>query len=219
MKKICQMIQEHRIIVIFRQLYGEALVDTVNALYKGGIRLVEVTFDQSDSDHLTKTSNAIKLLDSTFPDMAIGAGTVITKEQVRVAIEANAKYIISPNTNQNIIELTKQAKSISIPGALTPSEILLAHESGADFVKIFPAKSIGMGYIKDLMGPINHVKMIATAGVTEQNFKEFLEIGCVGAGISGRLTDREVIRQSNFDVLTQRAESLVQQVIEFNNKR
>jgi 2-dehydro-3-deoxyphosphogluconate aldolase/(4S)-4-hydroxy-2-oxoglutarate aldolase len=216
MDEICKQILQHRIIVIFRRLYGEALIETVKALYTGGIRLVEVTFDQNDEDHIQKTSKAIVSVKSAFPDMSVGAGTVITTKQVIAAAEAGAQFIISPNTNTRIIKLSKKFGLISIPGALTPTEILAAHEAGADFVKIFPAKSLGIDYIKDLTGPINHVKFIATAGVNEQNFQDYLKVGCIGAGISGRLTDSKVIDQGNFHILTDRAKTFVQQVISYN---
>ena len=104
-----------------------------------------------------------------------------------------------------MIKATKAAGLVSIPGALTPSEILTAHDAGADLVKIFPAGWLGLKYLKDIKGPINHVKFLAAAGVNEENFAEFLQAGYCSAGISGRLLDKKVIAEGNFEELTRRA--------------
>ena len=107
--------------------------------------------------------------------------------------------------NVDVIQATKQAGLVSIPGAMTPTEILKAHHAGADMVKIFPAGYLGLNYLKDIKGPINHVKFLAAAGVKEENFKEFLEAGYSAAGISTRLIDKKVIADKNFEELTNRA--------------
>src|SRR5690554_1018844 len=132
MNEVLQAVLNEKIIVICRGLYNEELHSTVEALFKGGIRCFEVTFDQSDSDCENKTFNAIRMLVEYFPEAYIGAGTVITKSQLMKAYDAGAKYIISPNTNASIIEQTKKLGLLSVPGATTPSEILQAHEYGAD---------------------------------------------------------------------------------------
>jgi 2-keto-3-deoxy-6-phosphogluconate aldolase len=129
--------------------------------------------------------------------------------QVDASVEAGARYIISPNINDAVVLRTKEKGLISIPGAMTPSEILRADELGADFVKIFPYIDLGSQYIKNIRGPINHVKFLATAGVTENNFAEVLSAGFCGAGISGRLTDKSAIASGDYAELTHRAEAFV----------
>ena len=204
---ILNTIEEKKIIVIVRRTYGENLIKLAGALYKGGIRLIEVTFDQADPECLKKTGEAIKTLNENFPDMLIGAGTVLNKEQVDAAYKAGGKFIISPNTNGTVIGYTKELGLVSIPGAMTPTEIISAHEFGADLVKVFPAAYLGLGYLKDIKGPISHVKLLATAGIKEENFGEYLKAGYIGAGISGRLTEKAVIESGNFDEFTKRAEA------------
>jgi 2-dehydro-3-deoxyphosphogluconate aldolase/(4S)-4-hydroxy-2-oxoglutarate aldolase len=130
-------------------------------------------------------------------------------EQVEAAYRAGAEYIISPNTNPAIIKKTKSLGLVSMPGALTPSEILNAHEVGADFVKIFPVRALGLDYIKDIKGPINHVKLIATAGVTPDNISDYLDVGFSGFGISNYLTDKTLISEKKYSVLTEHAENLL----------
>ncbi|MGX7196934.1 bifunctional 4-hydroxy-2-oxoglutarate aldolase/2-dehydro-3-deoxy-phosphogluconate aldolase [Enterococcus olivae] len=207
---IKEFIEEKKIIAIVRGTYGEELLELVTALEKGGVQLVEVTFDQGDENNLKKTPAAIASLVESFQGkVKVGAGTVVTVEQVEAAYHAGAEYIISPNTNSDVIKRTKELGLVSIPGALTPSEILGAHEAGADFVKVFPVRALGIDYIKDVRGPINHVKLIATAGVTPENLADYLDTGFSGAGISNYLTDKKLIAAGEFSVLTEHAENLM----------
>jgi len=204
------LILKSKIIVIVRRVYGEDLVELSKALYEGGIRLMEVTFDQSDPDCMDKTTEAISMLREYHGDkMLFGAGTVLSVDQVDAAYKAGAAYIISPNTNPDVIRHTRKLGLVSIPGAMTPSEILQAHECGANFVKLFPAATLGLRYAKDILAPISHVKLIATAGITEENIGEFLKLGFAGAGISGRLTEKRLIQEKNWAEFTERAAAFV----------
>ena len=206
MDTIKAMIEEHKIIVICRGVYNDTLLKTMEALYKGGIRLAEVTFNQRSDDY-TDTLDSIRMLNEHFCGrMAIGAGTVVNEQQVELAHQAQAAYIISPNVNEKVIRKTKELGMVSIPGALSPTEVLNAHDCGADYVKLFPAARMKAAYIKDLMGPMPHVKFIATAGIHEDNITEFADVGCTGYGISGRLMDKQVIAEGNFEELQHRAE-------------
>ena len=141
--------------------------------------------------------------------MHFGAGTVLTQEQVRAAKAAGAEYIISPNTNVDIIHLTKELGMASIPGAMSPSEILCAHDAGADFVKLFPTVRLGLAYFKDILGPISHVKILGTGGLNEENLGDYLKLGMVGAGISGRLVDKAVREAGDYATLSARAAAFV----------
>lgn len=203
-------ILQKKIVVIVRGTYGEDLKNLAKALYKGGIRLMEVTFDQKDPECVKKTSEAVSTLNSLFgEEFQAGAGTVLNRDQVKAAYDAGARFIISPNTNEKVITLTKELGMVSIPGAMTPTEILEAHELGADIVKLFPAATLGERYIKDILAPISHVRIMATAGITEENFASFLKLGLIGAGISGRLTDKKLIASASWDEFTRRAEAFV----------
>lgn len=209
-EEIVNFIEANKVIAICRGIYGENLVKLVSALNEGGVKLVEVTFDQGDKDCIEKTSEAIKLLVSTFKgEVRVGAGTVVTLKQVSAAKNAGAEYIISPNTNKEIIKFANNMDLVTIPGAATATEILEAHFAGADFVKLFPAGTLGLTYAKDILGPIDNVKFIATAGVTPDNFGSFLDLGFAGAGISGYLTNKKLISEGKFDVLTEHAKELV----------
>lgn len=202
-------LEENGIIAICRSIYGEDLRFLAEALFMGGIRFIEVTFDQQVSEHLKLTSEAIQELRSTFPDMHIGAGTVINLDQLKAANEAGAEFIISPNVNIELILKTQKLGMISIPGAMTPSEIIAAYESGADYVKIFPAADLGPAYIKAVRSPINHIPMLAVGGIGTENLADFLKAGCCGAGIGGSLCSRKLIAERNADLLQNMAAKLV----------
>jgi 2-dehydro-3-deoxyphosphogluconate aldolase/(4S)-4-hydroxy-2-oxoglutarate aldolase len=200
-------IAKYKVVAICRRIYGEDLKTLAAALLKGGVRLIEATFDQQDPDCVAKSCAAIHMLSELYGDtMLVGAGTVLSEQQVDAAFEANAKYIVSPNVNPAVVKRTKELGLVSMPGAMTPTEILAAHDYGADFVKLFPATTLGFKYIKDILAPITHVKLVATGGVTEENLHQYLELGFAGAGISGRLTDKKLIESGDFEELTRRAE-------------
>lgn len=203
---VLEFIQTHKVITICRKVYGEDLKNLAAALCEGGVKLIEVTFDQADPDCIAKTAEAIIMMNKEFEgEMLFGAGTVLSEDQVKAAADAGAAYIISPNVNEKVIKATKALGMISIPGAMTPTEIIAAHELGADIVKLFPAGYLGFRYIKDILGPISHVKLCATGGVTEETWGQYLDLGFVGAGISSRLCDKKCIAAGDWAEVTRRA--------------
>ena len=138
-EQVIQQVLEHKIIAIVRGVDGDSVVKTAKALYEGGIRMVEVTFNQKDPANFSKTADAIRAIRAEMGDkMLVGAGTVTTPELVEMAAEAGALYIISPDTDVEVIAKTRQLGLVSMPGAYTASEAKQAHKAGADFVKLFP---------------------------------------------------------------------------------
>lgn len=203
-------IEQEKIVVITRGIYGEELMKLSKALYKGGIRCFEITYDPADPNTLTTVKANIQALDKEFKgDLMLGVGTVLTKEQVINAKEAGAKFIVSPNFNAEIVKEIISQGMVSMPGAMTPTEICSADEAGADFIKLFPAGTLGVKYCKDVYAPIHHVKYIATVGVSEETFKQYLDMGFAGAGISSQLVDKKVREAGDWDELTRRAERFV----------
>lgn len=204
--KVLESILENKIIAIIRKVDTDKLIQTVEALKEGGIKLIEVTFDQSGEFSVEYTSEQIKLIHDTYGDkLYIGAGTVMTVKQVELAYKAGAKYIISPNVNQEVIEKTVELGMISIPGALTPTEIETAHRFGADVVKMFPAGEIGIGYIKAVIAPLNHIKIMAVGGVNEENLKQFLDLGILGVGVGSNIVRKDLISKGKFNEITKLA--------------
>lgn len=199
-----QSILDNKIIAIARKIYGEDLINLAKALKSGGIVNIELTFDQADEDCIFKTYNGIMELNN-IDGLCIGAGTVLSIEQLYAAHRAGANYIVSPNTDANIIKATKNFGMASMPGAITATEIIAASNEGADFVKIFPAGPIGMDYIKALCTPLNHIKFVANAGVDLHNINDFFDAGFCVVGISNYLCNTKLIRDRNWSEITHRA--------------
>lgn len=204
-----EKIEAGGIIAIFRRLYGEELYQTCDALYRGGIRVMEVTFDQSDGEHLEKTAQAIAGLSQRHGDLTVGAGTVMNEEQVLAAKRAGAAYVVSPNVDVTVIRKARELGLTAMPGAMTPTEVAAAYAAGADLVKLFPAGYLGVDYVRHLHAPLGHIPLVATAGITAENLAAFLSAGCVAAGISGPLTDRKCIADRDYETLTRRAAELM----------
>ena len=204
-------ILEHKIIAIVRGVGKENIVKLGSALLEGGVKLIEVTFNQKDKDNLINTPLLIKTLIDTFGDkICVGAGTVMTEEQVEAAFNAGAKYMISPNTNEKVIKKTKELGAVSIPGALTPSESANAYEYGADFVKLFPAGNLGTGYIKSVCAPLNHIPFLAVGGINEVNVGDFMKTGIKGVGVGGNLCNLKLIENNEFDKITNSAKEYIE---------
>ena len=207
---IIQKVLDKKIVAIVRGVYGQDALDLASALYAGGIELLEVTFDQSKPESLNRTSDTVKLLCRELGDkMYFGAGTVTTIEMLNLAKEAGAGFIVSPDCNPEVIKATVEAGMVSMPGAMTPTEILTAYRAGADFVKVFPTAGLGSAYIKAVRGPLNHTRLLAVGGVNEKNIADFLAAGCVGAGVGGNLVNKNWIANGEWDKITALAREFV----------
>lgn len=209
-EQIIRKVLEKKVIAIVRGVYGEDCVNLAKALYAGGVEMMEVTFDQSKPEAFSRTSDTIAMLVREMEGkMVIGAGTVTSLQTLELAKQAGAKFVVSPDTNAAVIKATIEAGMVSMPGAMTPTEILTAHELGADFVKVFPTSGLGASYIKAVCAPLNHVRLLAVGGVSEKNVAEFLRAGCVGAGVGGNLVNKEWIKNGEFDKITALAMELM----------
>ena len=207
---IIQKVLDKKIIAIVRGVYGQDAVNLAKALYAGGIELLEVTFDQSKPESLNRTSDTVRMLCQELGDkMYFGAGTVTTIEMLNLAREAGASFIVSPDFNPEVIKATVEAGMVSMPGAMTPTEILTAYRAGADFVKVFPTSGLGSSYIKAIRGPLNHIRLLAVGGVNEKNIAEFLAAGCVGAGVGGNLVNKTWIAGGEWDKITALAKEFI----------
>lgn len=205
-----QWVEREKIIAIIRGAAPEQCLKVAGALYEGGIRLVEVTYNQRDPGSWQATADAISAIAKEFEGkMLVGAGTVTCPELVEMTHKAGGHYIISPDTNEAVIRRTRELDMVSMPGALTPSEIMQAHHAGADFVKLFPIGSLGVGYAKAIMAPISHVKLLAVGGVNETNVAEFLKAGLAGAGVGGNLVNKKWIESGEYHKITETAKALI----------
>ena len=215
-EQVIKTIEETKIIVIVRGVRKEKLIPLAEALYKGGIRLLELTYDACGNVSDADTAKNVRMLCDRFKgEMIIGSGTVLNEQQVNLTKEAGGEFIISPDTNEAVISKTRDSELVSIPGAMTPSEIQRAHSSGADFVKLFPLSSLGADYVKAVSAPLSHIKMLAVGGVSLLNLDEYMLSGAKGIGIGGALTKKELIENNEFDKITQMAESYIEKLSKY----
>jgi len=207
-----QIILDHKLIAIVRGMEEDKILYFAEAILKGGLRMIEVTFNLREPESLA-TPRAIKAISDRFgKDMWVGAGTVVSPELAEKAGDAGALYIISPNTDKAVISRTKALGLISIPGAMTPSECLEAHNAGADFIKLFPAGDLGPDYLKAIKAPLSHLHFLATGGISEKHIPAYLKAGASGFGIGGNLTNKEWIDAGEFNKITELAKAYVQAV-------
>lgn len=207
---VVNFIKEKRLVAISRGVYGDLLLEAVQAAHEGGIRLLEITFDQSSPTALQDTPQSITKVKAALGDkMCVGAGTVMTVEQARAAKDAGADFALAPNTDVAVIHEMKRLGLVAIPGAFTPSEIATAYNEGADIVKLFPASILGLEYVKAFRAPINHIPLMAVGGVSVDNVKSFLDNGFCSAGIGSHIINAKALKEGKIEAVKEAAQRFV----------
>lgn len=200
-------LRESRLVVIARGMEAAKMIDVAEALYSGGVRVLECTFDHWREDCVAANQRLISALVSRFEGrMQIGAGTVLSDAEAEAAVDAGAGFIISPGADEAVIRATRRLGAVSIPGAYTPTEIVAAWNAGADFVKLFPAGDMGPGYIKAIRAPLAHIPMLAVGSVTRENIPLLLKSGVCGFGIGGSLLSKALIDAGDYEAIRLRAQ-------------
>lgn len=200
---LIKSIQTQKIIAIMRGVEPSDMLTIFRALTKGGIKNFEVTLDSPQAYEMIQI-----LAKEKEDDISIGAGTVLDPPSARKAIAYGAEFIVSPTLHLETIQMTKKHGAISIPGCFTPTEILTAYENGADMVKVFPARSLGVNYFKDLAGPLPHIPLIATGGIHKENMKSYLTSGATAVGLGSSLVPKKITDQTTLTQLTKEASEL-----------
>ena len=209
-EKIIQAVKEHKLIAIVRGVESEKCIKIAQALYDGGFRLMEITYDQKHPETWEETARAIGAVANAFAGrMYVGAGTVTCTELVELTHKYGGQFIISPDVNEDVIRRTRELGMVSMPGALTPTEVMVAHRAGANFVKLFPAGNLGTGYVKAVKAPISHVDLLVVGGIDEKNVASFLAVGAAGAGIGGNLVIKAWVEAGKYEKITEVAKALV----------
>ena len=200
-------IEETRIVSIIRKIPKEHLLATIDALYKGGIRCIEITMDSP------KALEMIALAKEKYADdLLVGAGTVLDEPTARSVILAGAEFVLSPTLSTKVIEVCNRYGKLAVPGVFTPTEALTAIQAGAQIVKVFPVSSVGPNYIKDLKGPLTQIKLMPVGGVDEKNAKAYLKSGASAVGVGSCLVNQKDVLNGDFEKITKRAVALVQEV-------
>lgn len=178
-----EVIKNTGITAVIRGATKENIIPIALALKEGGVKVLEITVETPGA------CQAIEKAAADLEDVLVGAGSVLDAETARIAILSGARFIFSPTANKEMIEMTKRYGVISIPGALTPTEILTAYSHGADFIKVFPSGLFGPKYIKDIHGPLPQIPIIVTGGIELDNVQDYIRAGSVGVGVGSSLVN------------------------------
>ena len=208
---VVKSVFEKKVVAIIRGFAPDVCLKLAEAYEKGGIGLVEVTFNQRAPETWKDTAAAIRAIRERFAGaVRVGAGTVLTEGQLAMCADAGGEYMITPNVNVSLIRSCVAKGLVAMPGAMTPSEAVDAWEAGASFVKIFPAGSLGPGYVKAICAPLSHIPFLAVGGMSPDNVGDFIRAGCVGAGVGGNLTNKDWIAAGAWDKIADVARQLVE---------
>ncbi|HLK65465.1 MAG TPA: bifunctional 4-hydroxy-2-oxoglutarate aldolase/2-dehydro-3-deoxy-phosphogluconate aldolase [Bryobacteraceae bacterium] len=208
-REILAFITEVGIVPVVRTTSAESAIQAVEAMYQGGVRAAEITMT------VPGAIRALEKVADRFGDkLMLGAGTVLDPETARSCMLAGAEFFVTPSLRVSTIEMVKRYSKVICPGALTPTEVLTAWESGADVVKIFPCGNVGgPKYIKALKGPFPQIEMIPTGGVNLETTGEFLKAGACAVAVGGELVDPKSIKDGRFDVIEERARQYLAAVV------
>jgi 2-dehydro-3-deoxyphosphogluconate aldolase/(4S)-4-hydroxy-2-oxoglutarate aldolase len=196
------------VVAVMRGADADAVVDIARALQAGGVTAIELTAD---------TQGVMSLIEEVVAeleddDVVVGVGTVLDSETARTAILAGAEFVVSPSYHEDVVEVCNRYGVPVAPGVATPTEAIEAYEAGADMVKLFPASSLGPGYLSSIKGPLGQIPIMPTGGVGPDDAGDFIEAGaeCVGAGSS--LVDDDAVERGDFEAITENAEAMVDAV-------
>lgn len=204
---ILDTLEKHKIVAIVRLDDLSTAAQIAAALIDGGIRAIEFTLTNPDA-----VATITDIRRSVDPSIAIGAGSVVTVEQVRAVAAAGAQFVVSPVSKEDVIAACREHDLPVMPGAFTPSEIQQAWEWGASVVKVFPANHLGKSYIKDVMAPLPHLRLMPTGGVSASNLREFLDNGAFAVGVGSSLINNSAVADRDWDQLRRNAEAYVTQL-------
>ena len=204
---VLDIIARNRIVAIVRLDDLSTAAHITDALIDAGIRAIEFTLTNPAA---VSTIEAMrKLVDDT---VAVGAGSVISAEQVRAVADAGAQFVVSPVCKRDVIDACLALDLPTMPGAFTPTEIQCAWEWGASVVKVFPANHLGRRYFKDVLAPLPHLRLMPTGGVTADNMREFLDYGAFALGVGSTLINNEAVADRDWDKLRDNARRYVDQL-------
>lgn len=190
-------LKESGLIAVIRKPEQSQIHQIAEALVEGGTGALEITLDTPGA------LGMIRELKEKFGDrVLVGAGTVLDAPSAKMAIDAGSDFIFCPSFDIETIQMANRYGRISIPGVMTPTEIVNAYSAGADLLKIFPGAALGEAYIKDLQGPLSHIPMMPTGGVSLDNVETFIKNGAVAVGAGGSLVDSKAIAEERYEVLT-----------------
>lgn len=204
---VVRAIEQSGVVAVIRLKDARKLRSVVDALIEGGVTAMEVTMT---------VPGAVGLIEQLAKDLPggfqLGAGTILDPETARQVILAGATYLVSPTLNLKTIELAHRYDVAVMPGCFTPTEILTAWEAGADVIKVFPATTLGPGYIKDVKAPLPQIKLMPTGGVTLTNAGDWIKAGACAVGVGSNLVDARALEANDFAQIAENARTVVASV-------
>ncbi len=209
-EKVLERILNEKAVAVVRIKDEEKLMNSVEALLRGGISIIEITLSVPNALEM------IEKLNKTYDDkLLVGVGSVTNKGVALEAVSAGAKYIVSPILKEEIIQAAKEKEVPVMPGAFTPTEIQTAVDMGADIVKVFPADIVGMKFFKAVLAPMPDLKLMPTGGVSLDNGGDWLRSGACAIGIGSSLLDKSAIENERYEVLTENAKRVINSINKF----
>jgi 2-dehydro-3-deoxyphosphogluconate aldolase / (4S)-4-hydroxy-2-oxoglutarate aldolase len=204
---VTQQLQQTKIIPICRLEEYSQILSMARALQSGGIPIVEITLTGKG------VFEAVSQVRQTLGDsLLIGVGTALDVEAAKSAIHAGAQFIVTPILRPKLIELCRQRDICMICGAYTPTEAQDAYEAGADMIKIFPIRALGAAFIKDLLGPLPHLRIVPTGGINFENARSFIDAGALAVGIGREIISQELVTRGDWNAIEERAARAVASV-------
>lgn len=200
---VVRQIGRSRAVAVVRTAHRDCLVDLARALCDGGICCIEVTLT------VPNALDGIRSVTQALGDaVLVGAGSVTDAATATAAAEAGARYVVSPVFRRETVSAAQAAGAAAIPGGFTPTELLAAHECGADAVKVFPADTLGPGFVRGVLAPLPQLKLMPTGGVTTENAADWLRAGAFAVGVGAALADEDAIARGDWSRITRNAARL-----------
>ncbi|WP_224269492.1 bifunctional 4-hydroxy-2-oxoglutarate aldolase/2-dehydro-3-deoxy-phosphogluconate aldolase [Haloprofundus salinisoli] len=195
-----ERIVDSGVVAVMRGADADSLIETAEALERGGVSAIEITADNPGAMEM------IRDVSGAFGDeVIVGAGTVLDGATARNALLAGAEFVVGPNFEPTVVETCNRYNAVVAPGIMTPTEAVRAMEAGSDFVKVFPASTLGPGHLKSMKGPLGQIPMMPTGGVDVDNAAEFIDAGAMVVGAGSALVDGDAVAEGDFEAITEQA--------------
>lgn len=202
--RVIHAIEQTGLIAIVRGIEPESVLPLAEALYAGGVEVIEVTCNS------TRYLESITALKTEMGDkMKVGAGTVINPVMAQLVIDAGADFVLSPDFNPDVVSMVHEKQRLMIPAVMTPSEILQACRLGVDLLKLFPANSLGIDYLKEIQGPLDNLALIPVGGITLDNTASFAQAGAFAVGVGSALTNKQWVKDGEWEKISHQAEAFI----------
>lgn len=201
-----QQLKENPLVPVLRKIAFEDSISIIDSLVEGGVRFIEITLDTDRALEIIR--QAAERVDEVW----VGAGTVLSIDDCKHAIEGGAQFIVSPVLDEGVVNYAVEQGIPVIPGVHTPTEMMKAHQMGATAVKLFPAASLGPGFVKDVRGPLGHIPIMVTGGIDLETARSYIEAGALAIGAGSALLKKDLIDGRKWVGLAKEAKSWVREV-------